>query len=1140
MNSGFIKKTVLGFCLCAFLSPISMVGIGAGIPSEISPVERLAGSSSGSPLFSQTKNEESEDSRVIFSQLLIFSKLGRYDRVVPGCKKIIADDCSFLRAYELLVQASSDLSTHSSSSDELNLTRQFLLDLSKKEPDNPYYHYGLGLAYKYGGDYSTCKAHLERCIKLGADFWEVFEELIPYYKSKEELETAMGFLKEIKKKQPENFFLDQGLGYLHFWLDDYDPALKYYRQALKLQRIKGNLKAEAKGLHYLAYLYMYLNDYPRAVECIEQSLRLAREIRDRYQEAMSLELLSFIQLESGDYSEAFKLCSSAHSIAQDLWFKKQQMLCLRTLGIIHMETGDYARALHYLEKSTEFFRRLDESQKLGISLYWMALLHQGMGEFSKALECAQQALKLAQKLGFKTGEAFHLSTIGDIYFSLGNYDKALKFNKQALDITKRYIGKWSREKCFNSIGYVYIEMGQYEKALAYFSQALDYVRKIDHRREEAECLYNIGRALLRAGRDEEASRYFLESLDKAEQSGKKAIKGMNFNRLGDLHLKTGDYAESEKYYSSGLVIGQKIGQPGLVWTAFSGLGKICKQRGELKRAAVFYKEAVKVIEGLRNQISIKEFSSGFFKSKIRIYEQLAGVLYDLHNLYPAEGYDQECFYYAEKAKARAFLDDLQEARVDTEAFLSTKKQQPDVETLSRRISRLLTKLSRNGPSRRERKALWDEMENAEETLQGLIESRKRDHLSHAGLVYSEPLELPAIQNALLDDETGMIEYLVGENNIFIFFCTKTGLTIYRMPPDESRLTLRIITNYMKLLSSEHFTLGDCAIAGRRLYEKLIQPADIDSKKDVKKLIIIPDTDLYYLPFETLIVGDPKNTKGEGYDYLLERYWISYAPSASSLVDIVNKKKKHARQMDLVAVGDPVYGNGNRFILEPVESDDIVQEYYLEKEFSIFPLQYASKELKSISSLLSKDSVRLISQDNATEENLKKLPLVEYKIIHFATHSLLDERVANRSALVLNLDDDTKEDGFFQAREIYNTELDADLVVLSACQTAKGKIEKGEGIQGLARAFFYAGTKSVLGSLWNVDDESTAEFMKYFYMHLAQGKSKQEALGLTKIRMLRSKYDRPYYWASFILIGDSNSRIKLNKASSWERLLAVFK
>lgn len=1074
-----------------------------------------------------------ENLRLLYSRLLNLMKLGSYEEVISGCKNVILKDSSFCRAYELLIQTSSELSEKSTLGNKLEQTIQFFQELKEDNPNNFYYLYGLGLAYKYGKNYPRAKENLEKSISLGADFWEVYEELIPYCEDKEELENEIVFFGEKIKQYPENFYLYQGLGYLHFWLDDYGPSLKYFQQALRLQKRRRNREAEAKCLYYLAYLYMYLNNYPQSYESIEHSIKISREIEDRYCEAQSLELLSFIHLDSGDYDRAFELCSSAFSISKEISNKKLKMQCLRTLGIIHMEKGNFSKAQEYIEKSSIFYKDLCERQRLGICLYWMTILHQEKGDFSKALECSKQGLQIAQQLGFKTGEAFHLAAMGDIYFSLGNYEKALKFNKQALVISETYIGKWSREECFNTIGYVYLEMKQNQKALEYFKQALNYIRRIGHKREEAGCLYNIGFAYFKMDNYPEALNYFLKSLQHADQSGKKAIKGINFNRLGDLYSQMHDCLKSEQYYSKALGIGKEIGHPNIIWEAYSGLGTIFACRKRYEEAVDYYKKAIEVIEGLRSQILVTEYSSGFFKSKISIYEQLVNLLYELHRLNPTGGYGQDCYYFAEKAEARAFLDDLQEARIDFGTFPSSPEQKDEIEGLSRKISHVLTDLNSSRLSRKERIALWNELEKTEDELQRLIEIVRREHSNYTNTVYLEPLRFEAVKNTLLDEKTGMIEYFVGEQNIFIFFCSQAGLSIHRLSSDVSRSTINLVKNYVKLLSSRHFTGSDCEIAGKKLYERLFQPTKNGFGEQIKELIIVPDRDLFYLPFEALICGN-KGKRNNSVFYLMEKYRISYAPSASTLINIISRQKKNNNQKDLLAIGDPVY---NKFFEEPLDSDDIEYEYYMEKRFNMDRLLYAWKEIKSISELFKRGSSLLIAKRNATEEIVKNMPLSNYKIIHFATHSLLDEKIANRSALVLNLDDNPEEDGFFQAREIYNAKLDAELVVLSACQTAKGKIEKGEGIQGLSRAFFYAGTKSVLASLWNVNDKSTSEFMKNFYNYLTKAKTKQEALCLTKIKMLESEYHQPYYWAAFILIGESDSRISLNRASFWDRLFS---
>ena len=245
------------------------------------------------------------------------------------------------------------------------------------------------------------------------------------------------------------------------------------------------------------------------------------------------------------------------------------------------------------------------------------------------------------------------------------------------------------------------------------------------------------------------------------------------------------------------------------------------------------------------------------------------------------------------------------------------------------------------------------------------------------------------------------------------------------------------------------------------------------------------------------------------------------------MSILERRERARAEADLLSIGSPLLGRNGK---------DLLSEYYLEKRFVLHPLEFAAREMEAISRLLAPGSRRIVAGAEATEDRVKKLPLSGYKILHFATHSLLDEMVASRSALVLSADAASGEDGFLQAREIYNLELNADLVVLSACQTAGGKMEKGEGIQGLSRAFFCSGSRSVVASLWNVNDESTSYFMKTFYGFLTDGKTKQEGLRLTKIRMCRSDDWRPYHWAAFVLIGEGDAAVPLRGSSFWRRLL----
>ena len=1082
---------------------------------------------------------EDPQRNALLSQVGVFVNLGDYDQAIVLCKEIIRRDASVLEAHERLVQASYMSDRGKPSRPELDRTVVFYRELLPGDPKSARLHYGIGLALKYSRRYEEAKSHFQTCVGLGPDFWEVFEELIPSYREKAELDRAVSLVEGAMARFPSNAYLRQGLGYVHFWVDDYPPALFYFERAREMFREQGGKAAEAKCLQSLAYLYMYLNRLDKSREFIDLSLRLARELECRSLEAEALEFLSFIYTESGQSARAYELCREAQSISTSLTHLKLQLLCSRTLGVIHMEMGDLGLARDCLERSLRFYEDIGETQKLGIALYWMGLVHLNQGDFSRALASATRGLEISQRTGFKTGEAFHLSSLGKIYLALGQPEKALSYNQRALRITEKYIGKWSREECFNAIGYVYLDLGKYEKALQYFQSGLDYVLQISHRREEARCLYNLGVARLRMGENEAALGLFRASLRCADRNGNRALTGLARCRMGDLYLAGRNLAEAKEIFDEALRIGEDLGHPGIVGEAHSGLGSVAEALGQAQPAVDHFKQAVAVIEALRSRIMINENSAGFFRTRIGAYEQLVNLLFELDRASPGRGYDRECFYFAEKAKARAFLDDLQEAGIGLPTIPVPNEKKKLIDALTKKISHLLTRLSSYPLDEDETNRLGGELERAEDELQEAMEAVKRERPEYAEVVDPGPLRCEEIQADLMDARTGLIKYLVGDRNIFVFYCSSRGLLVRRLSSSLSAQVIELTKNYIGLVSSRRFSSADCREAGIRLYNDLIEPAPSFFGPAVNKLIIFPDRELHYLPFETLVRSRPAAGNGEGSRLLMEDYGISYAPSVSSLNSILKRSHGSGHRMDLLAVGDPTYVFPARENRDGLDSVEPAQTYGWGSRFLAFPLHFAAQEIRSISSLFGKSARRIISGSAATEEAVKGSLLSEYRIIHFATHSLVDESNANRSALMLCLDRDPKEDGFFQAREIYNTRMRADLVVLSACRTARGKTEKGEGIQGLARAFFAAGAQSVLASLWNIDDKSTAVFMKTFYGYLAKGKTKLEALSLAKLKMARSRYSHPYFWAGFILIGEADARIEI-RASGWlEKVFSVF-
>jgi CHAT domain-containing protein len=299
--------------------------------------------------------------------------------------------------------------------------------------------------------------------------------------------------------------------------------------------------------------------------------------------------------------------------------------------------------------------------------------------------------------------------------------------------------------------------------------------------------------------------------------------------------------------------------------------------------------------------------------------------------------------------------------------------------------------------------------------------------------------------------------------------------------------------------------------GHKLFETLVSPG-LDDK--LEKIIFIPDDILHYIPFETLL------TQKNGHHWLIKDYTIAYAPSITSLYEIIEheKARRQKRKKDLLAFGDPYFGPDE----EKADTEDALKAVSSAKTSQFSRLEFSGLEIEKIAGLFKNKAVNVFKRENATEEQLKQLDLLPYKILHFATHCIIDDKKPARSHIVFSVGSDSTEDEILQMREIFSLRLNSDLVTLSACQTGLGQLIKGEGIVGLSRSFFHAGASSAIISLWAVHDQATSQFMERCYSHLRGSKSVMDALQKTKLEMIDSSVlSHPYYWAGFVVTGHAD-------------------
>jgi CHAT domain-containing protein len=468
------------------------------------------------------------------------------------------------------------------------------------------------------------------------------------------------------------------------------------------------------------------------------------------------------------------------------------------------------------------------------------------------------------------------------------------------------------------------------------------------------------------------------------------------------------------------------------------------------------------------------------------------------------GQNVQAFEYAERSRARAFLDLLAEAKIDplsrlNSAFLQRKSN------LYAKFAEAEKKIAKGKTSADLEKKLHD----LDEEYLDLMRDIRHENPGYADLTAVEPLRLDEVYDQL-DDHTALLEYSLGNKESFVFTVTKNNLAVYRLANEKLisgsiRELNEVISKPEQVWETTESAHSKLVGTASKLYELLIQPAS-SQLIGKQRLIIAPDGALNALPFEVLITKKVNEINFTQLPYLVKDFEINYLPSASTLSSIRQRAKARYQesQKNLLAFADAVYTNSNQENIQNLSN-----------------LPGTRKELQAIAQLYPVSSVSTFLGTKATESALKSSELSNYKKLHFALHGVINQDRPEFSSLVFSSDESGKEDGYLTLREILELHLNADLVVLSACKTALGQQIRAEGMKSFARAFLYSGTPSVVVTLWNVSDQSTVEFMKSFYSNLeTESINKAAALRNAQLKLIRSHlYSHPYYWAPFVLVGD---------------------
>jgi CHAT domain-containing protein/Tfp pilus assembly protein PilF len=917
---------------------------------------------------------------------------------------------------------------------------------------------------------------------------------------------------------------------------DFSDALSLFEKALKLARNTKDKKGEITCLINLGVLSWNLGQPNESAGQYAKALSLAQRLGQKDLEYECSGALKIYEAYSrgkklrsaGRNKESITQFELAVNLARTIKSPEHELKCLRQLSLNYFQVEAFKEFSSLNEQALKIARKLNHKQEVGRCLNNIGIVYFKSDNYSRALPCFEEALAIAQEIKISAeDESNCLNNLGIVYRDIGNYERALNFMTRALDIALKQEDNWAVPLELNNIGAIFKKRGEFsgnnndfQTSLNYYLESLDKASKAKNNKSEIETLNNIGLVYGTLGNFVSSLKYLSLAQDKAKEIGDlRELSNICIN-TGNVYLSLRNYEESKKYFKRGLELSLKAGKNGIVWEAYFGLGQCFEIELQYSSALACYKKAIDIIEFIRSQLSLDDYKAGFARDKLKVYESLLHLLVMLRAKEPTSRYDEEIFQVVERAKARAFLEGLKE-RGDSLQRSASPGFRAEYNDISKKITLTISELAQPSLAEDRRKTLLARLEKEEQDYVSFLNKIKSERPAKPRLSSLGTISIDKVQDQLLDLKTAVFEFFLGERESYVFLITKTDFIIRPLPTRaDIENSLRA---YLKMLSAWPKGKFQGVSAAKRLYQDLVYSFEKFLAPPLEHLIIVPDGVLYYLPFETL-VRDEKGRHPKQ-RYLIEQYKISYAPSISSLVFLANERIEKRNSKRLLAIGNPDYslilsqgGKLNKAY------GDALREIYLDNGFDFSSLPFTKREVLQISRYFPKDHVDIYLDTEAREEVIKRTKLNDYQIIHFACHGFQDEKLPFRSALVLSLDGDVEEDGFLQVREIYDLQLNADLVVLSACQTGRGKLENGEGILGLPRVFFYAGARSTISTLWKINDKSTSDLMRYFYRYLSQGNDKAQALRLAKIKMIGSKFSHPFFWAGFVLNGDFNSRL----------------
>jgi CHAT domain-containing protein/predicted negative regulator of RcsB-dependent stress response len=859
------------------------------------------------------------------------------------------------------------------------------------------------------------------------------------------------------------------MGHTLYTQNRYAASLPLLRLALGLAERINFTQGAADALKVIALAERLLGNYEVSFKSSNRSLALYRQINDREGEAKVLNNLGLTFHSQGDYAQALDYYQQSLAIFQELKLQWAIGATLTSLGNVYSAQGDYARALDYYERGLALAREVKDTKSEANALSYIGNLYGEQGNYAQALAHLQSAHELLKARNDKDGIAMTLLNIGVIYRGEGDIARGLEYYRQGLKIYQELGSKSYIAAATSNVGGVYRELGDYAQALSHYEQALKMFESMDEKAHVASVLSSM------------AATYNLQ----------------------------GDYPKALEFAERASELARQMGRLLTYQEARTSAGTAALALKQTARARKAYEEAIAAIEAMREQVAGGEEARGrFFEKRVSPYQEMVRLLVGEHNT-------AEALNFAERAKGRVLLDVLRSGRIDT-----TKAMTPAEVLRERTLNTQLATL--NLQLNRERSQAAPDKQRLAELDASIRQARLEREAFQTNLYAAHPelktqrgetgaIKLDETAELLPDQKSALIEFAVTEEQVYLFVLTRgasptlVDLQVYPLAVKPEELETRA-EGFRKALAARDLNFKTPA---RELYDLTLAPAQkqLEGKTN---LTIVPDRMLWNLPFQAL--RTPQNR------YLVEDYEIAYAPSLTVLREMTRPRRtppnKAAPAATLLAFGNPNISRQGSARVATTMDEPLAQ------------LPEAERQVKTLAELYGAEQSKVYLGAEASEDRVKT-EAANFRILQFAAHAVLNDASPLYSHVVLSRPNGSSEDGLLEAWEMMKLDLHAEMVVLSACDTARGRNVAGEGVIGMSWAFFIAGSPATVVSQWKVDSNSTTELMLEFHRRIKAARTqgtkatvtKSEALRQAALRLLKTEeYKHPFYWAGFVIVG----------------------